>query len=236
MRNEGPQGFFQGLTTTIAREVPGYFCFFGAYELSRSAFADYMKCGKDDIGTDKMLWLRNHKPFQVQPLILIQQNQSVTMCSALIFSSILWALKHFIIFFFFMFCISSQHFSICIFNFSNISCHCVCIKVVLLYALKVWLLLYSAVVSGGHACGWWSILWTASSLGSRSCLWRADRRASSEPSWPLLVLKVGRSGAWFGSSSVFDHAFSSFFCWLHYKSIGTWWRSCRCYVWTKRRL
>ncbi|KAF3705949.1 Insulin receptor substrate 1 [Channa argus] len=49
MRNEGPQGFFQGLTTTIAREVPGYFCFFGAYELCRTAFADYMKCDKDDI-------------------------------------------------------------------------------------------------------------------------------------------------------------------------------------------
>ncbi|MEQ2296360.1 hypothetical protein AMECASPLE_024061 [Ameca splendens] len=50
MRNEGPQGFFQGLTTTIAREVPGYFCFFGAYELCRTGFADYMKCDKDDIG------------------------------------------------------------------------------------------------------------------------------------------------------------------------------------------
>ncbi|XP_062393122.1 solute carrier family 25 member 15b [Sardina pilchardus] len=47
---EGPQGFFQGLTTTIAREVPGYFCFFGAYELSRTAFADHFKCAKDDIG------------------------------------------------------------------------------------------------------------------------------------------------------------------------------------------
>lgn len=51
MKNEGPLGFFQGLTTTIAREVPGYFCFFGGYELSRSTFADYMKCGKDEIGT-----------------------------------------------------------------------------------------------------------------------------------------------------------------------------------------
>ncbi|XP_028278124.1 solute carrier family 25 member 15b [Parambassis ranga] len=50
MRNEGPQGFFQGLTTTIAREVPGYFCFFGGYELTRSSFADYMKCDKEDIG------------------------------------------------------------------------------------------------------------------------------------------------------------------------------------------
>ena len=51
MTNEGPQGFFQGLTTTIAREVPGYFCFFGAYELCRSTFADYMNCDRDDIGT-----------------------------------------------------------------------------------------------------------------------------------------------------------------------------------------
>uniref|UniRef100_A0A0E9UUU3 Uncharacterized protein n=1 Tax=Anguilla anguilla TaxID=7936 RepID=A0A0E9UUU3_ANGAN len=50
LRNEGPLGFFQGLTTTIAREVPGYFCFFGAYELSRSAFAEYMGKSKDDIG------------------------------------------------------------------------------------------------------------------------------------------------------------------------------------------
>ncbi|KAG7484534.1 hypothetical protein MATL_G00050260 [Megalops atlanticus] len=50
MRNDGPLGFFQGLTTTIAREVPGYFCFFGAYELSRSAFSEYMGKSKDDIG------------------------------------------------------------------------------------------------------------------------------------------------------------------------------------------
>ncbi|XP_056602643.1 solute carrier family 25 member 15b [Triplophysa dalaica] len=50
MHNDGPAGFFLGLTTTIAREIPGYFCFFGAYELCRSLFADYMHCGKDDIG------------------------------------------------------------------------------------------------------------------------------------------------------------------------------------------
>lgn len=50
IRNEGLPGFFQGLTTTIAREVPGYFCFFGAYELCRTMFADYMRCNKDDIG------------------------------------------------------------------------------------------------------------------------------------------------------------------------------------------
>ncbi|XP_014051351.1 solute carrier family 25 member 15b [Salmo salar] len=50
MKQNGPTGFFTGLTTTIAREVPGYFCFFGAYELCRTTFADNMKCSKDDIG------------------------------------------------------------------------------------------------------------------------------------------------------------------------------------------
>ncbi|XP_023680481.1 mitochondrial ornithine transporter 1-like [Paramormyrops kingsleyae] len=50
MRKDGPLGFFQGLTSTIAREVPGYFCFFGAYELSRTSFARYLGTGKDDIG------------------------------------------------------------------------------------------------------------------------------------------------------------------------------------------
>ncbi|XP_076867719.1 solute carrier family 25 member 15b [Brachyhypopomus gauderio] len=49
-QNEGPTGFFQGLIPTIAREVPGYFCFFGGYELCRSSFAKYMRCSKDDIG------------------------------------------------------------------------------------------------------------------------------------------------------------------------------------------
>lgn len=52
MHNEGPVGFFQGLTPTIAREVPGYFCFFGAYELCRTLFAEYMHCAKDDMGME----------------------------------------------------------------------------------------------------------------------------------------------------------------------------------------
>uniref|UniRef100_A0A3B3ZG45 Uncharacterized protein n=1 Tax=Periophthalmus magnuspinnatus TaxID=409849 RepID=A0A3B3ZG45_9GOBI len=43
MKTEGFVGFFNGLTTTIAREVPGYFCFFGAYELCRTTFAERMK-------------------------------------------------------------------------------------------------------------------------------------------------------------------------------------------------
>ncbi|XP_077778902.1 mitochondrial ornithine transporter 1-like isoform X2 [Podarcis muralis] len=37
-RSEGPLGFFQGLTSTWLREVPGYFFFFGGYEVSRSFF------------------------------------------------------------------------------------------------------------------------------------------------------------------------------------------------------
>ncbi|XP_041111497.1 mitochondrial ornithine transporter 1-like isoform X1 [Polyodon spathula] len=38
MQTEGPQGFFQGLTSTWLREVPGYFFFFGGYEISRTFF------------------------------------------------------------------------------------------------------------------------------------------------------------------------------------------------------
>lgn len=73
-------------------------------------------------------------------------------------------------------------------------CYCV---------LQVWLRSCSAVVSEGHVCGWWSIRWTVSSLGSRSCLWRANRRGFSKPSWPSRALKVGRSGVWRLLS--FDH-------------------------------
>lgn len=74
MRNEGPQGFFQGLTTTIAREVPGYFCFFGAYELCRTAFADHMKCDKDDIGTGKIFCLHYHREAHYQLLKVKEQD------------------------------------------------------------------------------------------------------------------------------------------------------------------
>ncbi|XP_063060869.1 solute carrier family 25 member 15a [Engraulis encrasicolus] len=50
IRTDGPLGLYQGLTTTMVRELPGYFCFFGGYELSRSTFARYMGTEKDDIG------------------------------------------------------------------------------------------------------------------------------------------------------------------------------------------
>ncbi|XP_068601604.1 solute carrier family 25 member 15a [Brachionichthys hirsutus] len=50
LKTNGPLGFYEGLTSTMAREVPGYFCFFGAYELSRSKFAEYMGTDKDSIG------------------------------------------------------------------------------------------------------------------------------------------------------------------------------------------
>lgn len=32
VRREGPQGLFRGMVPTLVREMPGYFCFFGAYE------------------------------------------------------------------------------------------------------------------------------------------------------------------------------------------------------------
>lgn len=50
LKNNGPLGFYQGLSSTIVREIPGYFCFFGAYELCRSKFAQYMGTDKESIG------------------------------------------------------------------------------------------------------------------------------------------------------------------------------------------
>ncbi|KAM4795177.1 mitochondrial ornithine transporter 1-like [Rhinophrynus dorsalis] len=49
VRQEGILGFYQGLTSTICREMPGYFLFFGGYELSRSFFASGGK-SKDELG------------------------------------------------------------------------------------------------------------------------------------------------------------------------------------------
>ncbi|XP_074186000.1 mitochondrial ornithine transporter 1 isoform X2 [Rhinolophus sinicus] len=45
---DGPLGFYHGLSSTLLREVPGYFFFFGGYELSRSFFAS--GGSKDELG------------------------------------------------------------------------------------------------------------------------------------------------------------------------------------------
>ena len=47
-RKDGPLGFYHGLSSTLLREVPGYFLFFGGYELSRSFFASGRS--KDELG------------------------------------------------------------------------------------------------------------------------------------------------------------------------------------------
>lgn len=47
---EGIRGMFKGLTSTMAREIPGYFFFFGGYEASRHYLTPKGKT-KDDIGT-----------------------------------------------------------------------------------------------------------------------------------------------------------------------------------------
>jgi solute carrier family 25 (mitochondrial ornithine transporter) member 2/15 len=49
LREEGPRGMFRGLVPTFAREMPGYFFFFGGYEFSRSLMTPEGKT-KDEIG------------------------------------------------------------------------------------------------------------------------------------------------------------------------------------------
>jgi solute carrier family 25 ornithine transporter 2/15 len=51
-KQNGLRSFFIGMTPTLTREVPGYFAFFGAYELSRYLFTTEGK-PKDDIGLAK---------------------------------------------------------------------------------------------------------------------------------------------------------------------------------------
>ena len=50
IREDGFLGLFKGLTPTFAREVPGYFFFFGGYELSRYLLTPKGQ-HKDEIGT-----------------------------------------------------------------------------------------------------------------------------------------------------------------------------------------
>lgn len=49
IRTEGVRGLFRGLTTTLIRECPGYGCFFGGYELTRSILTSGTQ-KKGDIG------------------------------------------------------------------------------------------------------------------------------------------------------------------------------------------
>lgn len=66
LREQGVQGMFRGLSSTIAREMPGYFFFFGGYEATRELLAAKGQ-HRDDIGWQKtmvagavggaMLWL-----------------------------------------------------------------------------------------------------------------------------------------------------------------------------------
>nr|XP_061797690.1 mitochondrial ornithine transporter 1-like [Nerophis lumbriciformis] len=56
METDGPLGFYQGLTSSLLREFPGYFCFFGGYEFSRSTFARYMGTDKEGIGTAALMF------------------------------------------------------------------------------------------------------------------------------------------------------------------------------------
>ncbi|KAM3933035.1 mitochondrial ornithine transporter 1-like [Leptodactylus fuscus] len=49
LHTDGPMGFYHGLSSTLLREVPGYFFFFGGYELGRSFFTRSGK-SKDELG------------------------------------------------------------------------------------------------------------------------------------------------------------------------------------------
>ncbi|XP_019887658.1 mitochondrial ornithine transporter 1 isoform X2 [Ooceraea biroi] len=54
LREQGVRGLFTGLSSTIAREMPGYFFFFGGYEATRELLAAKGQ-SRDDIGWQKTM-------------------------------------------------------------------------------------------------------------------------------------------------------------------------------------
>lgn len=54
LQERGVRGLFTGLSSTIAREMPGYFFFFGGYEVTRALLAGPQQ-SKDDIGWQKTM-------------------------------------------------------------------------------------------------------------------------------------------------------------------------------------
>lgn len=54
LKEQGVRGLFTGLSSTIAREMPGYFFFFGGYELTRDFLAKPNE-NRDDIGWQKTM-------------------------------------------------------------------------------------------------------------------------------------------------------------------------------------
>ncbi|XP_077983850.1 mitochondrial ornithine transporter 1-like [Glandiceps talaboti] len=55
LQQDGALGMFQGLTSTWAREMPGYFFFFGGYELSRTLLTP-TGSSKDDLSVPRLLF------------------------------------------------------------------------------------------------------------------------------------------------------------------------------------
>ena len=47
IRTEGARGLYRGLTATLLRECPGYGCFFGGYELTRTLLTKKNEAKKD---------------------------------------------------------------------------------------------------------------------------------------------------------------------------------------------
>ncbi|CAL7937077.1 unnamed protein product [Xylocopa violacea] len=54
LKEQGVKGLFTGLSSTIAREMPGYFFFFGGYEVTRTLLAKPNE-SRDDIGWQKTM-------------------------------------------------------------------------------------------------------------------------------------------------------------------------------------
>lgn len=55
-KEEGWRGYFRGLTSTWAREVPGYYCFFLTYEAARKWLAKPGEQSAESLGELHVKW------------------------------------------------------------------------------------------------------------------------------------------------------------------------------------
>ena len=97
LREQGVRGLFTGLSSTIAREMPGYFFFFGGYEATRELLATKDQ-NRDDIGWQKtmmagavggtMLWLAIFPADVVKSRIQVCFQRTKKICLFLNFLSV----------------------------------------------------------------------------------------------------------------------------------------------------
>ncbi len=86
VREDGVTGLFRGLTSTWAREVPGYFFFFGGYHFSRKILTPQ---GQDPNDLSKSIFHLYSCPTMHHTYTCDVTYADITMCTYFLFTRLL---------------------------------------------------------------------------------------------------------------------------------------------------